>query len=462
MTTAFSFAAAQGTVTLEMDLNPAVSYYRNDSLVVTCTATNENEDRFFLKWLRNVHGTEVQIGATSGVEDAFSLTKRYEANYETPNPGHTNLVYFRLHIKSEYWRLCTDERSILDEGFLSLVIIYHYFPQMSQQQIMATSPALFPISMCLWQNLLWSIVSRKMGERFRDNFLWNWFVLFGFLQKYIKWWFLFITAPVTSVKMISTDSNGSRVTAYSNGKHHEFKEDEVLKLKCLVSGSYPEPEVKVMVGSKDLTTLFTRESILQRVGQTPGLQELYYDVVLRNDHMTIDYEFDNQMLECIATVPNTEYPSVSLGINVTLTGCECCLLCLSQYRQLKILLKAKRLRILLFSDKPKFLCSDTVEAELRETDVNISCLVRADPPLTDFNFFWHHMSAGNTTLKANERSGHYYGETLPGVNTTTAFIEESYFVDFILFPLSIFFFLFSFDDNFGRTSELCLTFNAPI
>lgn len=129
--------------------------------------------------------------------------------------------------------------------------------------------------------------------------------------------------PVKSVKLMSTDMNGTHAMVYSDGQASEFKEGELLKLTCTVNGSYPAPKVKVVAGGeRDLTSLFQRTETLHRVGATEGFQELYYEVQLVNKKMSIDYDFDRQQLKCIATLAETNFEAKSMAINISLTGCE--------------------------------------------------------------------------------------------------------------------------------------------
>jgi hypothetical protein len=124
------------------------------------------------------------------------------------------------------------------------------------------------------------------------------------------------------VKLVLNDLNGTHARAYSNGDKAEFTEDERIRATCIVNGSYPQPDVKVMAGEKDITDLFTRKDVLKKVGATVGLQELYYEVTLTNNDMTIAYEFDQKQLQCVASMPKTPFAPNSLAVNVSLTGCE--------------------------------------------------------------------------------------------------------------------------------------------
>ena len=92
------------------------------------------------------------------------------------------------------------------------------------------------------------------------------------------------------------------------------------------------------------------------------------------------------------------------------------------------------------ADKPKFLCTDTVYSELHKIELNITCKVRADPPVIHASFFWEHMSSGNTSLEPDEREGHYFAEMLEGVNTNLT--NESCFVVYSLTLFSPFVLLF--------------------
>jgi len=192
-----------------------------------------------------------------------------------------------------------------------------------------------------------------------------------------------VNVPISSVKMTSTDVNGTHAVAYVDEQDVTFLEGEVRPWTCRVNGSYPKPKVVVTAGDLDITDKFVKKEELKKSGTIPGTQPLWYEVVLTGKNLSIEYEFNNRSLECKASLPNGQ--ELSQGINVQLSGY-----------------------------KPKFLCKKEVVTSIHTPDVNIVCTVKADPPVKDVKFTWTQMHDDNETLLEGETKGHYKAELKPG------------------------------------------------
>ena len=95
----------------------------------------------------------------------------------------------------------------------------------------------------------------------------------------------------------------------------------LFQVYCHVSGAYPEPEVSMWSGDRDITHLFEKTSNLRADGDK-GLRALTYDVSLKNDSLVINYEYSKKKLECRAQIPDTDLPQVTKSILVNLSGCK--------------------------------------------------------------------------------------------------------------------------------------------
>ncbi len=62
--------------------------------------------------------------------------------------------------------------------------------------------------------------------------------------------------------------------------------------------------------------------------------------------------------------------------------------------------------VCVFTDKPKFECKEEVQVYLSQRNVQIRCPVRADPPISNLNFYWQ-AGDDNETLKSGESEGNY-------------------------------------------------------
>ena len=74
---------------------------------------------------------------------------------------------------------------------------------------------------------------------------------------------------------------------------------------------------------------------------------------------------------------------------------------------------------MIFLDKPKFKCSETLHAGLYQKDLNISCLAVADPPINTTNMRWELHNQGNQTLEtglSGSKSGGYDAHVAAGVS----------------------------------------------
>ena len=129
---------------------------------------------------------------------------------------------------------------------------------------------------------------------------------------------LLFSVPPKVMRLTSTDVTSSKVSEHSNGQNVTFREGQVLSITCLVKGSHPAPEVKVMSGCQDLTGYFTTKRALQRTGDVEGLQEMEYNVELTTERLTMGRQMDNTQLQCVASVPDSGLLTVSLAINVSI------------------------------------------------------------------------------------------------------------------------------------------------
>ena len=79
-------------------------------------------------------------------------------------------------------------------------------------------------------------------------------------------------------------------------------------------------------------------------------------------------------------------------------------------------------------DKPKFLCDSTMLADINTYDFNITCIVRAQPPISHANFFYEEVpdAVTNISMTNNTYYDHHRAFMLEGVNTSV--VEESCFV----------------------------------
>lgn len=48
----------------------------------------------------------------------------------------------------------------------------------------------------------------------------------------------------------------------------------------------------------------------------------YLQVELWNNSLAVGYEFSGRQLTCVARIPDSGFPAMSTGINVTLLGCK--------------------------------------------------------------------------------------------------------------------------------------------
>lgn len=128
--------------------------------------------------------------------------------------------------------------------------------------------------------------------------------------------------PVTSVRLLSRDMDNTHAVAYENGQNVTFVEGEKHKFFCHVNGSYPQPEVNIMIGRHDVTHLFDVSAELVKDGPVKGLQAHYYRVELINQGLEMKYEYSRETMTCSARDPDHVLPAKSTSINVHLSGCK--------------------------------------------------------------------------------------------------------------------------------------------
>lgn len=116
--------------------------------------------------------------------------------------------------------------------------------------------------------------------------------------------------------------DNTHAVAYENGQNVTFVEGEKHKFFCHVNGSYPQPEVKIMIGRHDVTHLFDVSAELVKDGPVKGLQAHYYRVELINQGLEMKYEYSRETMTCSARDPDHVLPAKSTSINVHLSGCK--------------------------------------------------------------------------------------------------------------------------------------------
>jgi len=131
---------------------------------------------------------------------------------------------------------------------------------------------------------------------------------------------LLILVPFKSVALSSRHLDGSHEVAYESGETILFDEGEIRAFTCQAFGGYPQPDVSVLLGDKDISSQFNKTTKLTKDG-VPGLYALTYDVELKNSLLEITYEYSKKKLECKASIPSAGFLN-STYINVELSGCK--------------------------------------------------------------------------------------------------------------------------------------------
>ena len=61
------------------------------------------------------------------------------------------------------------------------------------------------------------------------------------------------TAPIESLRFVTIDANGDEIREYVDGKTISFNADDEHSFRCEASGSNPAADVRITLGSNDLT-----------------------------------------------------------------------------------------------------------------------------------------------------------------------------------------------------------------
>lgn len=195
-----------------------------------------------------------------------------------------------------------------------------------------------------------------------------------------------VFSPISELVMTSRDLSGSHHMIHAEGQNVTFQEGERRKFTCQVNGSYPAPKVIITIGNKDITELFVKEEKLLRKGEILGLKALTYETTLSNDSLEISYEFANKKLQCKAIVDQSPFDPVSQSILVQLTGFT-----------------------------PKFECGHVHVASLHQSNVQIRCIVKAEPAAEDFKVYWSEKGENtNASLSQGKTNGHFTAQIEDG------------------------------------------------
>ncbi len=135
---------------------------------------------------------------------------------------------------------------------------------------------------------------------------------------------IYFPVPIANLEFLEANVDGSNRRIFTDGEELTYDEGERRKFLCTVSGSYPAPELKVLLGNEDISRQFIRSESLQRPVNNEGLEQLLYQVELRNDDMEIGYKFADKNFTCHAVVPDApmERNETSVRVHTKLTGCK--------------------------------------------------------------------------------------------------------------------------------------------
>src|SRR5688572_29826971 len=135
--------------------------------------------------------------------------------------------------------------------------------------------------------------------------------------------------PVRSVRLSSRDEDNTWAVIYASDESVVFDEGSIHRFSCNVSGSYPEPRVRILVGDEDITETFERTSTLVKEGPRRNgggtiqfITDLYYTVQLINHRLNISHGFNRKRIVCVAELPDSGLPNVTSAITVTLSECK--------------------------------------------------------------------------------------------------------------------------------------------
>ncbi|KAI0210211.1 hypothetical protein LSAT2_005049 [Lamellibrachia satsuma] len=375
-------AGAHGQFTINVDLTRSKGHI-GDGFTASCRVINEQKIPYFIVWERKAAGHTVEIASNENINYEFHKTGRYSANLTMDRDNDIGEVTFYLRISGELRTLphrvteisqftCGSITIHLSLGYRYTLLV-SLVPRQSIFSCRSTDHALTRRSSSPSAASLEAADSGEIGCRIPS-------------QKIEVFKELVVFVPVQSVKLTSQYTNGTHAVAYIDGQVVAFNEGESRRVFCHVSGSYPAPEMAIMVGDKDMTSDFNEDVRLVKKGSFEELQDLTYEVTLSNDLLVLDYAYNKKLLKCVATLPGSGFPAKSLGIDVQIAGY-----------------------------KPKFDCVDTMLSEIHENGVNITCVVHADPPVSKANFYWRRFSSGDpVTLDRGQEDGHYTAYIVPG------------------------------------------------
>jgi len=203
---------------------------------------------------------------------------------------------------------------------------------------------------------------------------------------------LSVIANVTAVTLKVIDADDVEQIAATKDQNITFTEGEKRKLYCEVTGGYPEPDVKMFLDGKDITNMFVKKVELKQEGAKEGLKALSYDVSLKNESFTFNYEYSRNKVECRASIPDSTRPTVT----------------------------KKSMTIALSGYTPKFDCAKKMDVKLNKANFVMECKVIAEPPAQDFKVQWqngpHHNQ--NASLDAASQQGDYKTEMKAGKDDT--------------------------------------------
>lgn len=124
------------------------------------------------------------------------------------------------------------------------------------------------------------------------------------------------------MQLLSKDDENAY--SYANGDEVTFDEAQVINVTCKINSSFPQPNISIWSGSRDISHLFRSSHRLVAVQSTRWTPSFHYESMATpaSGELMIRYEMNQQNLTCSALHHGSLLPPVEISILIKLDKCR--------------------------------------------------------------------------------------------------------------------------------------------
>ncbi|ESO03505.1 hypothetical protein HELRODRAFT_184279 [Helobdella robusta] len=184
-----------------------------------------------------------------------------------------------------------------------------------------------------------------------------------------------VPSTATTTTTTTTTTSFTTTTTTTTTKRHIFRfiENQPGRLGCLAISGYPLQPMKITLGHRDISPLFTQTSPFFLLGGVSGLKKIVYRTQIWTGNLSLSADDDQNRVTCFAAVAGLQVAKIEAVVDVVY--------------------------------KPKITCTPAL-AHLREKNVYIECRIKSKPHYTSVH--WSSTSTSSREIASEIISNNAY------------------------------------------------------